>query len=52
MSWPLRIATLNKGGAGQFAPYPAPAGYRWTFVTYNGERVTYAGSPVVALIGV
>jgi len=25
MSWPLRIATLKKGGA--VGPYPAPAGY-------------------------
>ena len=51
MSWPLRIATLNKGGAASFAPYTAPAGYRWDFVTYNGERVTSEGVPVVALIG-
>lgn len=52
MSWSVRIATLSKGvGASRYAPYAAPSGYRWDFVTYNGERVTYAGSPVVALIG-
>ena len=36
MSWPLRIATLSKGGV--------PAGY--TRTTYQGVGVTYNGLPV------
>jgi hypothetical protein len=44
--------TRNTGvGAAAYAPYVAPAGYRWDFVTYNGARVTYNAEPVVALIG-
>lgn len=37
-------------GASAYAPFPAPAGYRWDFVTYDGVRVTYNGEPVVALV--
>ena len=52
MSWPLRIATLSKGVRASFyAPFAAPAGYRWDFVTDNGSRVTAGGVLVVALIG-
>ena len=47
MSWPLRIATLSKGGV--VGPYPAPAGYRWSFVVENGQAVTDAGQRVVEL---
>ncbi|WAC26352.1 hypothetical protein [Ancylobacter sp. SL191] len=36
--------------ASAYARTPAPAGYRWDFVTYNGERVTFRGEPVVALV--
>lgn len=47
-----RHIPLSKGGgASAYAPYPAPSGYRWDFVTYNGARVTYNAEPVVALIG-
>ena len=43
--------TAGEGvGAQAYAPYPAPPGYRWDFVTYNGELVTYNGEPVVALV--
>jgi hypothetical protein len=49
---PVRGFSLSKGvGASQYAPYPAPSGFRWDFVTYSGERVTSSGEPVVALIG-
>ena len=48
MSWPLRIATLSKGGA--VGPYPAPAGYAWAYVTDNGNYVTDNGQRVVALV--
>lgn len=37
--------------AASFASSPAPSGYHWEFVTYNGDRVTYGGEPVVALVG-
>ncbi len=47
-----RLVTLSQGvRASTFAPYPAPAGHRWDFVTYRGERVTYRGAPVVSLVG-
>ena len=46
------VLTRNTGGgAASYASYPAPSGYRWDFVTYNGARVTYNAEPVVALIG-
>lgn len=45
------VAALNKGGgASRFAPYPAPAGFYWDFVTQDGERVTEGGEPVVDLM--
>ena len=47
MSWPLRIATLSKGGV--VGPYPAPSGYRWARVTYLSQPVTHNGQPVVSL---
>jgi hypothetical protein len=46
------VTTLSRGGgAAAYAPYPAPTGFRWDFVTFNNERVTYRGEPVVALVG-
>jgi hypothetical protein len=33
-----------------YAPYPAPAGFHWQFVTQNGVRVTENGVPVVELV--
>ena len=51
MSWSVRIATLSKGvGAAAYASGPAPAGYRWDFVTDNGVRVTDGGEPVVDIV--
>lgn len=41
---------LGTGGAAVWAPYPAPSGFRWDFVTSNGDRVTSNGEPVVALV--
>lgn len=47
----LRGITLAPGGsAASFASYLAPVGYRWEFVTFNGERLTLAGEPVVHLV--
>ncbi len=37
-------------GASAYAPYPAPNGFAWDFVTYQGARVTYRSAPVVTLI--
>lgn len=36
--------------ASAYAPFPAPSGFRWDFVTSNGERVTSNSEPVVALV--
>ena len=47
MSWSVRIATLSKGVP---APYPAPPGFHWEYVTSNGERVTSNGEAVVSLV--
>lgn len=45
------VAALNKGvGASSFAPYPAPTGWRWDFVTEDGVRVTEDNEPVVDLV--
>ncbi len=46
-----RITLIQDGGAASYASSPAPAGFHWEFVTYLGERVTYLGAPVVALVG-
>jgi hypothetical protein len=43
----LGTLTLAKGGAS--GPYPAPAGYRWDYVTENNVRVTERGEYLVAL---
>lgn len=41
----------NKGGgAAAFASFAAPAGFRWDFVTLNGQRVALNGEPVVTLV--
>ena len=43
---------LSKGvGASAYAPYPAPSGTHWEFVTENGINITENGVPVVALVG-
>lgn len=47
----LGLNSSVAGGAARWAPYPAPSGYRWDFVTHNSERVTHGGEPVVALTG-
>lgn len=45
------VATLIQGGgAARYAPYPAPSGYRWDFVTEDGVRVTQDNEPVVDLV--
>jgi hypothetical protein len=36
-------------GAASYAATPAPSGYVWDFVTFNGLTVTQNGEPVVAL---
>jgi len=47
-----RLLALSKTfGAAYYAPYPAPSGYKWDFVTSSGTRVTSNGVPVVALVG-
>lgn len=38
------------GNPAAWASSPAPSGYRWDFVTFNGERVTRSGEPVVSLV--
>jgi len=55
--WPLAPGlgpiNLNKGGgASAYAPFAAPTGYRWDYVTtFLGERVTtFPGQPVVTLV--
>jgi hypothetical protein len=44
-----RVILNTGGGADRWASMPAPAGYRWVFVTYLGQGVTYLGEPAVAL---
>jgi hypothetical protein len=44
------LGHLGTVGASSFAPYPAPPGYHWEFVTSNGQRVTSNGVPVVVLV--
>jgi len=36
-------------GPDAYAPFPAPAGLRWDFVTQNGPNVTVNNSPTVIL---
>jgi len=51
LSLSLGSAALGTGGgAARYASYPAPSGFRWDFVTLNGERVTLNNEPVVALL--
>lgn len=46
----MGMAGPTKGvGAAAYAPFPAPAGYRWEFVTDGGERLT-DGEPLVDLM--
>lgn len=42
---------LGKGVAAAYASFPAPAGFRWDFLTSAGQRVTVSGRPVVVLVG-
>jgi len=47
----LMSPNLTAGaGAAYYASSPAPAGFRWDFVTQNGARVTQDNEPVVALV--
>lgn len=47
---------LSKGGpfahgtGGVPGPYPAPSGFRWEYVTDNGQLVTDGGALVVDLV--
>lgn len=43
--------SANGGGAGSLAPFPAPTGLQWEYVTQNGPIVTQ-GSPVIILTAV
>lgn len=36
--------------AEKYAPYAAPVGWRWEFVTDSNERVTENNEPVVDLV--
>ena len=47
----LGVPARVDGGAAEFAPSPAPSGYRWDFVIFNNRLVTFQGEPVVALVG-
>ncbi len=38
------------GNPAAWASSPAPSGYRWDFVTFNGAMVTRSGEPVVSLV--
>jgi hypothetical protein len=40
---------LNGGGAAALAPFPAPAGMHWEFVTLNNAVVTKTGGPLIVL---
>ena len=44
------LASVKGGGAAAFASFAAPAGFRWDFVTLNGQRVALNGEPVVTLV--
>lgn len=44
------LAPRRGGGAARYAPYAAPAGWRWDFVTEGNERVTQNNEPVVDLV--
>jgi hypothetical protein len=51
----IGVAFNTGGGAARWAPYPAPTGYFWDFVTSSGRQVTAvttrsASEPVVALM--
>lgn len=43
------LGDLGTVGASAGMP-PAPPGYHWDFVTYNGQQVTSNGVNVVALV--
>lgn len=40
----------NDDNAKNYAPYVAPDGYYWDFVTDFGSRVTEEGYPIVDLV--
>lgn len=52
LTFPLNArGDLGTGGsAASYASSPAPDGYRWDFVTFNGASVTFNGEPVVSLV--
>lgn len=47
----IKLTSSQGVGASAYASRPAPAGYHWEFVTFQGGRVTFVGVPVVALVG-
>lgn len=51
MPFPQARALVEGGGVSAYAPYRAPSGYHWEFVTDGGVTVTDAGVPVVDLVG-
>lgn len=46
----LGLTADTGGGANRWAPYPAPAGYYWDFVTEDGSIVTQDNEPAVELM--
>ena len=46
----IGLTRAKGGGAAAFASFAAPAGFRWDFVTLNGQRVALNGEPVVTLV--
>lgn len=38
------------GGASINPPYPAPSGFHWDFVVFNGQQVTSKNQPAIALV--
>jgi hypothetical protein len=45
----LGSPVLNSGGAAALAPFPAPTGMHWEFVTLNNAVVTKTGGPLIIL---
>jgi len=43
-------ARVKGGGASRYAPYAAPAGWRWEFLTEMGAILTDAGVPQIELV--
>lgn len=47
--WSLARNVNPSGGASRYAPYPAPPGFKWDFVTIASRRVTVSSRPIVIL---